>query len=144
MDTRVAFGPDTRVTAASALATVLAVGALFTVGDASGRLLIGIAVVVLGLCTALGMLYRPTLVAATSGLQLRTPTAWIDLGWDQVVTARVDDKPHLGLRAGTLEIEYLTAGEVGDERIVVLSRRALGADPHTVLGILAGFGVSTR
>ena len=54
------------------------------------------------------------------------------LGWDDVEQVRADDRLRLGLRTTTLEID---AGAV----LVVLSRRAIGADPAEAAALINAF-----
>jgi hypothetical protein len=71
------------------------------------------------------LLFAPRLSAGPAGLVVRSPWVWVRLPWESVDAVRADARVRHGLRSVTLEID---AGE----RLIVLSRRALGADPETV------------
>jgi hypothetical protein len=122
---RLRFGPDLRL---SAVVFLLAVGALLlaiTSTDGAGRLLFGLAVIVLAGYSVGDVLFWPRLTADPSGLRIRTPLERADLPWTDVEAIRADVRRRYGLRSVTLEID---AGST----LVVFSRRALGADPETV------------
>jgi PH (Pleckstrin Homology) domain-containing protein len=126
------FGPDRRLTAlCAALAAVAAVFVVLS-GDGAGRVLAGIAVVLLAGYAVTDVAFWPRLVATGSGLQIRTPTTRTTLPWSDVDEVRVDERSHLGLLSRTLEID---AGTL----LVVFSRRTLGADPREVADLLAAF-----
>jgi hypothetical protein len=123
--TRVRFGPDLRL---SAVVFLLALGALvlvLTTDDPGGRLLWGVAAVVLAAYAIGDVLFWPRLAVDAHGLRIRTPLARADLPWAQVDGVRADVRSRYGLRTATLEVD---AGST----LVVFSRRALGADPDTV------------
>lgn len=127
---RLRFGPDLRLSAGSFLLGLGALGLVLTSSDAPSRLLFGIAAIVL-LGYAVGdVVYWPRLTVDASGLRIRTPLERADLAWTDVAQVRADVRHRHGLRTATLEID-------ADERLIVFSRRALGADPETVAGIVA-------
>lgn len=119
------FGPDRRVTAGLGLGTGLALVLAFTTGDAPGRLLFGLAALVLASYTLGDLMFWPRLTADPRGLIVRTPLQRAALPWAQIEGVRADERLRFGLRSTTLEVD---AGAV----LVVFSRRALGADPATV------------
>jgi hypothetical protein len=124
---RLRFGPDLRF---SAVVFLLAVGALvlaITTSDATGRVLFGLATIVLAGYSVGDVLFWPRLTVDASGLRIRTPLERADLAWADVDAIRADVRRRHGLRSVTLEID---AGRT----LVVFSRRALGADPETVAG----------
>ena len=122
---RLRFGPDHRLTALTGALLVVAVGAAAVTSDPAGRLLLaGAAAVLLGYALV-DLLCWPRLAADVHGLELRTPFTRLRLPWEQVEDVRADVRQRLGLRACTLEVD---AGP----RLVVFSRRALGADPEQV------------
>ena len=123
------FGPDRRLTALYAALVLIAVGFVVLSGDAAGRVLGGLAAVLLAGYVATDLVFSPRLVANAAGLQVRTPTARALLPWTDVDAIRVDERSHLGLMSRTLEID---AGAV----LVVFSRRTLGADPQVVADLL--------
>jgi hypothetical protein len=127
--TRVRFGPDLRL---SAVVFLLAVGALVLVlstDDAGGRLLWGVAALVLAGYAVGDVVFWPRLAVDAHGLRIRTPLARADLAWDDVEEVRADVRTRYGLRTSTLEVD---AGST----LVVFSRRALGADPGTVQSLV--------
>jgi hypothetical protein len=126
------FGPDRRLT--TLCAALAAVSAVFVVlsGDGAGRVLAGIAAVLLAGYAVTDVAFWPRLIATGSGLQIRTPTTRTTLPWSDVDDVRVDERSHLGLLSRTLEID---AGAL----LVVFSRRTLGADPREVADLLAAF-----
>jgi hypothetical protein len=86
--------------------------------------LFGLAAVVLA-CYVIGDLcFRPRLAADRDGVRVRAPFARGFFPWSQV-EVRADERSRHGLRTVTLEID-------SGETVVVLSRRALGADPVQV------------
>jgi hypothetical protein len=122
---RYRFGPDLRL---SALVFLAAMGALvlsITADDRPGRLLFGIATVVLAGYSIGDVIFWPRLVADATGLRVRTPLARADIAWADVEEVRADVRQRYGLRVSTLEID---AGAT----LIVFSRRSLGAHPDTV------------
>ena len=126
------FGPDRRITALSAVLAAVAVVFIVVSGDGAGRVLAGVAALLLVGYAATDLAFWPRLIATASGLQVRTPTTRARLAWSDVDAVRVDERSHLGLMSRTLEID---AGA----RLVVLSNRALGADPRDVLALVQAF-----
>jgi hypothetical protein len=99
---------------------------LLAVGSAPmGRLLFAVAAVVLGSYVVGDLVFRPRLAADREGVRVRAPLAHATLPWAQVHSVRADERTRHGLRSVTLEID-------SGDTIVVLSRRALGADPAQV------------
>jgi hypothetical protein len=125
------FGPDRRLTALCAAVAVLAALFVALSGDAAGRVLAGLAAVLLAGYAVTDLAFWPRLIATGSGLQIRTPTTRTTLAWSEVAV-RVDERTHLGLLSRTLEID---AGTL----LVVFSRRTLGADPREVADLLDAF-----
>ncbi|HEY2272683.1 MAG TPA: PH domain-containing protein [Jatrophihabitantaceae bacterium] len=124
---RLRFGPDRRL---SAVVFLLAIGALLlaiTSSDGTGRVLFGLAAIVLAGYSIGDVLFWPRLAVDEAGVRIRTPLERADLPWADVDAIRADVRQRYGLRSVTLEID---AGQT----LVVLSRRALGADPEAVAG----------
>lgn len=129
---RCRFGPDRRLTAATAaLGAVALVVALLT-ADTAGRLLFFGAALLLALYAALDLAFWPRLSADVDGLLIRSPSARAHLPWADVEAVSADVRQRLGLRSTTLEID---AGE----QLIVFSRRALGADPAEVAATVLAF-----
>lgn len=132
------FGPDRRGTLACAGGVVVALG-LAAATDAAGRILFGLAAVVLLAYVVTDLIYSPRLVADASGLRVHSPFTSVQLTWADVDRVQADSRLRLGLRSVTLEVD---AGET----LVVLSRRALGQDPELVAEVIGRFvppGVAT-
>jgi Bacterial PH domain len=126
------FAPNRRLAwltlaGAGAFAGVAVLGS-----DKAGQLMAVAAAVLLGVVAANDLLLVPRLAVSASGLRIRTATIRTMLSWAQVDEVRVDERRRFGLASRTLEID---AGPL----LVVLSRHALGADPHEVLAVVTGF-----
>ena len=126
------FGPDRRLTALSGVLALVAVAAAALTSDAAGRLLLAGAALVLLAYTVTDLIYWPRLTVNADGLLVRTPATRGLIPWSEVEAVRADSRQRAGLRSVTLEID---AGE----RLVVFSRRALGADPAAVAGLVSAF-----
>jgi hypothetical protein len=126
---RVRFGPDLRLSAIVFLAALGALGLAITAADAGGRLIWGIAAVILAGYSIGDVIFWPRLVADPTGLRIRTPLTRVDVAWADVAAIRADVRNRYGLRSSTLEVD---AGAT----LVVFSRRALGADPDTVSNLV--------
>ncbi|HEX5493248.1 MAG TPA: PH domain-containing protein [Mycobacteriales bacterium] len=116
---------ETAVTAACGL--VLCAAAVAT--DTLGRFLALIAGLGLLAVAAGDILVRPRLRADPAGVASRTFTGRIELPWSQVEAIRVDQRRGVAVRSVLLEID---AGDT----LIMLSRRALGADPREVADTL--------
>ena len=126
------FGPDRRLIGLSAALAAIAITVVVVSHDPAGRLLAGVAAAVLAGYAVTDVVFWPRLTASGDGLRVRTPAARAHLAWSQIDAIRVDERYRLGLRSRTLEVD---AGDL----LVVLSGRALGDDPRTVLGLLQAF-----
>lgn len=127
------FGPDRRLAVLSALLTAIACTIAALSHDPAGRLLAILAAVVLAGYAVTDLVFWPRLTASAEGLRIHTPFSRARLSWAEVDEIRVDERTRLGLVSRTLEID---AGPL----LVVLSKRALGADPREVAGLLKAFG----
>jgi hypothetical protein len=126
------FGPDRRLTALSGVLALIAIVAAVLASDPAGRLLLAGAALVLLAYTATDLIYWPRLTVSADGLLVRTPATRGPIPWSEVEAVRADSRQRAGLRSVTLEID------AGD-RLVVFSRRALGADPADVAGLISAF-----
>lgn len=104
----------------------------FGSGDAAGRLLAGVAVLVLGGGALFGSLARPRLAATRSGVRVRGMFRGLDFGWSEVSRLRLVHTRRFGRDVPTLELE------VRDDRLFVFGRFDLGADPRDVADTLEG------
>jgi hypothetical protein len=126
----VRFGPDRRLTAVAGVGALIGLALCVTAGDAPGRLLFGLATLVLLGYVAGDLIWWPRLAADRTGVHIRTPFIRADLAWDAVDDVHADVRNRYGLRSATLEVD---AGEV----LVVFSRRSLGTDPEAAAGLIA-------
>lgn len=97
--------------------------------DGPGRLLLGVATVVLAALTCHGALARPRLAADHEGVTVRGLRSRHSWGW-QSLRYQVRYTSRLGRRQATLELDGVDTG--GVERLVVLGRVDLGTDPVDV------------
>jgi hypothetical protein len=126
------FVPDRRYTAVAGGGAIGAILALLITDDPGGRLIAAIAALVLAAYVVSDLVFSPRLVASAAGIVVNAPLTRVRLGWDQVDEIRADTRLRHGLRSTTLEID---AGPV----LAVLSRRALGAEPVEVAGLVEAF-----
>jgi hypothetical protein len=123
------FGPDRRLTAATGALCLVAAAAAALSTDRPGRLLLAAAALLLLAYAVTDLAFWPRLTASAEGLVIRSPLVRARIGWSEVQAVRADARERFGLRSVTLEID---AGET----LAVFSRRALGADPDTVAGLI--------
>ncbi|MCX2948527.1 PH domain-containing protein [Lentzea sp. NEAU-D7] len=109
----------------AALALALAT---FLADDNAGRLLIGLATLLVTGLAAFASIARPRLTADADGLAVRGFTGTTLLPWHEV-KVKLQTTRRLGREQQTLELD-------ADDRLVVLTRLDLGADPEEVAGVL--------
>ena len=126
------FRPDRRYTVGAAVGLLGAVIALLVSGDAAGRLLAGLAAVVLAAYVLADLVFSPRVVVSAAGVIVNSPFTRARLPWPQVEDVRADTRLRFGLRSITLEID---AGST----LAVLSRRAIGADPEEAAALIRAF-----
>lgn len=120
------------------VACVAAAGALVAVAaglDRPGRLLVAGAVAVLVALAGRDVVQRPVLEAAPDGLLLWSGFRRTLVTWTDVVGVRLGQERHWSSRGPLLELDL--RGPVGQERLVVLPARRLGADPAQVVALLS-------
>ncbi|MDT4988967.1 MAG: hypothetical protein QOI74_3061 [Micromonosporaceae bacterium] len=132
----VRFVPDRRYTALAAGGALGALIAVLLTDDAGGRLLFGLAAVILLVYVVSDLVFSPRLAASAAGVVINSPMTRARLSWDDVQEVRADTRIRHGLRSTTLEID---AGPV----LAVLSRRALGAEPVDVAALVEAFRPQT-
>jgi hypothetical protein len=129
---RLRFGPDRRWAVVSGVGALIAAALAVVSDDPQQDILAFTAAVVLAAYTLVDLYFWPRLVVDGQGLTLHTPTARTTVAWSRQPIVRVDSRNRLGLSSHTLEID-------ADELLVVLGRRALGADPQDVLDLVQAF-----
>jgi hypothetical protein len=122
---------------AAAAAGALVAAALAIVADPAGRVLFGVAAVGLLGLVVLDLLLRPRLAADADGIRVRTLAVRRRLPWSALRRVDVDEHTRYGLTARTLELD-------ADDRLILLGRRALGADPRDVADALARIRYTRR
>jgi hypothetical protein len=127
------FIPDRRYTALAAGGVVAALAAALLTDDAPGRVLFGVAVVVLLAFVVADLVFSPRLTASAAGVVINAPLKRARLAWDDVVAVRAETRFRRGLRSTTLEIE------AGEDLLAVFSRRALGAEPADAAARIEAF-----
>jgi len=120
------------LTAATVAGALLALAGTLLTADPAGRLLLAGATLVLAAYSAVDLLFWPRVCADADGVVVRAPFESAVLRWDQIEGISADVRERLGIRSTTLEID------AGD-RLLVFSRRALGADPAHVADVLRAF-----
>jgi PH (Pleckstrin Homology) domain-containing protein len=126
------FRPDARYTWLAAAGAVIALVIVLVTSDPPGRVLAATATAVLAGYVITDLVFAPRLTVSGDGLVVYSPFTRARLPWAEVEDVRADSRVRLGLRSTTLEID---AGPV----LVVLSRRALGADPVEVAELALAF-----
>lgn len=132
---RRSFGPDLRFTAAAAVGLVLFALLALVAPDAPGRFLFVLAAVLLLAYVVSDLVFRPRVEMSTEGLAVNAPGARLRCAWADVDRIELDSRRRFGLAARTIEIDAA-------DRLLVFSRRALGADPEEVAAVAAGFRTS--
>ncbi len=126
------FGPDRRLTGLAALTALGAAALALNADDSPGRVLFGLAAALLTGYALSDLLFTPRLAVDSTGLRVRSPLARAQLSWAQLDEVRADSHTRYGLRSVALEID---AGQT----LIVLSRRALGAQPEAVAAAIQAF-----
>jgi hypothetical protein len=122
---------STRVAETVALAVagvVLAVVAALL--DPVGRVLVGVAAVLLLLLALRDRVLRPRLATDPDGLLVRRLSGTMELPW-ALLHVHVRETRRWGVRTRLLELDT-SAGPDDDGTLVLLGRRDLGADPEDV------------
>jgi Bacterial PH domain len=129
---------ETGALAAIGLALALAV----LVVDATGRVLIGAAALLVVGLTARDVVARPRLAAGPDGVDVRAWFGRRHLAWPGL-QIQVRETRRFGVRSRTLELDT-AAGPDDDGVLVVLGRRDLGADPEAVARVLTALDPTVR
>jgi hypothetical protein len=119
--------PAPLVAVAWVLAALLAFATVITTENA-GRLLIGLATLLVSYLAAFASIARPRLSADVNGLAVRGFASTTHLPWHEV-KVKLQHTRRLGREQQTLELD-------ADDRLVVLTKLDLGADPEEVAGVL--------
>ncbi len=125
--TRTWSTPAPLVAVAWVAAAALAVAAFLT-DDNAGRLLVGLATLLVIYLAAFATIARPRLTADADGLAVRGFASTTRLPWHEV-KVKLQTTRRLGREQQALELD-------ADDRLVVLTRLDLGADPEEVAGVL--------
>jgi hypothetical protein len=125
--TRTWSTPAPIIAVAWGLAVLLAVAA-FLADDNAGRLLLGLATLLVSYLAAFATIARPRLAADASGLAVRGFVSTTHLPWHEV-KIKLQTTRRLGREQRTLELD-------ADDRLVVLTKLDLGVDPEEVAGVL--------
>ncbi|MBC3194458.1 PH domain-containing protein [Pseudonocardia sp. C8] len=104
-------------------------------GDPAGQLIAGLAALGLALAAASGTRARPRLEAGPDGLTVRRLTWTRHAPWARVDDVRVLRTRRFGRESALLELDLRDVD--GGERLVILGRPELGADPEDVAEALA-------
>ena len=129
---QVRFVPDRRYTALAAGGAVGALIAVLITSDLGGRLLAGLAAILLLGYVVTDLVFSPRVVASSTGVVINSPLLRARLTWAEIEDVRPDTRLRLGLRSTTLEID---AGAT----LAVLSRRAIGTDPLLAADVILAF-----
>ncbi|MDX8032115.1 PH domain-containing protein [Lentzea sp. BCCO 10_0856] len=125
--TRTWSTPAPMVALAWVLVLMLAI-ATFLADDNAGRLLVGLATLLVSYLAAFATLARPRLTAGVDGLSVRGFASTTHLPWHEV-KIKLQTTRRLGREQQTLELD-------AEDRLVVLTKLDLGADPEEVAGVL--------
>ncbi len=106
---------------------MLAVATVITTENA-GRLLIGLATLLVTYLAAFATIARPRLSADENGLAVRGFMNTTHLPWHEV-KVKLQQTRRLGREQQSLELD-------AEDRLVVLTKLDLGADPEEVAGVL--------
>lgn len=123
------WAPSPALIALGWLATAAALATAFFSADPRGRVLFGLAALLLAAASAHGTLVRPRLTADDQGIHLRSLHGRVHLSWTETRT-RLRTTRRLGRDAETLEIE-------NGGQLFIFSRLELGTDPRDVLDVLS-------
>jgi hypothetical protein len=129
------FGPNiVALACCGVLGIVLAVAAVTQVTDPPGRLLVGVAGVGLLIFAGLSFRARPRLAITPQGLVLRGWWRTRTLRRPDIERIRITEFRRIGRKSRLLEIETT------DDRLIVLTRWELGANPLDALDALTAAG----
>lgn len=133
---RLAFGPDYRLSFAAVPGAGLAALIAIFGTDAVQRFFSVVVVIVLLALVATDFLFAPRLTVSDDGLRVFAPFDRVTLRWEEIESIQARNVRRYGIVSTGLEI---SAGE----RLVVLDKRDLAADPWAVAGVIADFRLTT-
>ncbi|MFD5831801.1 PH domain-containing protein [Lentzea sp. NPDC060358] len=122
------WSTPTRIVAVAWVAALALAVATVLADDNAGRLLIGLATLLVAYLAAFATIARPRLTADVDGLAVRGFASTTLLPWHEV-KVKLQTTRRLGREQQTLELD-------ADDRLVVLTKLDLGADPEEVAGVL--------
>jgi hypothetical protein len=126
------------VAACGGIGLVMAIGAVTLVTDTPGRILAIIAAAGLLLFATLSWRARPKLAISDGGLLIRGPLHTHRLAKSDIKIIRITEFRRIARKVRLLEIDTT------DDRLFVLTRWDLGADPLDVLDALTAAGLAGR
>lgn len=128
MDNARSWAPGIGLVVVAWLGAAIALAMLLLTDDAPGRLLAGVAVLGLAAIGLFGSVARPRLAVDDERVTVRGLAGTRSWPWQQVHRVRVVRHRRLGRDIPMLELDILN----GDERLIVLGRFDLNADPVDV------------
>ena len=129
------WGPPTAgIIGAGVVGLIMAAGVVTLVTDPPGRVLVGVAAVGLLVFAIMSWRARPKLAISDGALVFRGWWRTRHLGHADIKLIRITEFRRIGRKVRLLEIDTT------DDRLLVLSRWDLGADPLRVLDALTDAG----
>lgn len=127
-----AWSPKPEIAVLAWVLMVVAAGAAVLVDDRPGRLLLGLAAVVLGVAALFATVSRPRLTADQDGVTVRGLTGRKQWRWAEV-NVRLVHTRRLGRDSQSVELD---ADNAAEPDLVVLGWFDLGTDPRDVVDAL--------
>lgn len=130
--------PAIGIAACGVFGLMMATAAVTFVTDPPGRILTSIAAVGLLMFATLSWRARPKLAISDGGLLIRGPLRTVPLSRPEIKIIRITEFRRIARTVRLLEIDTV------DDRLFVLTRWDLGADPLEVLDALTAAGYAGR
>lgn len=134
---RLTFGPEWRTTFIAIPGAGFAALIAFFADEPVQRVFAGVVVVALLLIAAADVCFSPRLTVTGEEVRVHGPFDRARLPWNEIDTIQATSSTRFGLHTALLEIN---AGE----RLIVLDKKDLAADPWAVAGKIAEFRAATR
>jgi hypothetical protein len=129
---RLTFGPDWRTTVIAVPGAAFAALVAIFADDPAQRAFAVVVVLALLAIAAGDLFFAPRLTVTDDGLRVHAPFDRAQLSWSEVDSVKASTSSRFGIRSSALEI---SAGE----RLLMLDRRDLAADPWAVVNRIAEF-----